>query len=388
VFGKNELSFITALLFSINPVNNQVSIWLNGKRYAIVAILILLAWAFKPYGIVFYLISPIWHYGGTPAALLYLFSPHKWILLLLLIPLIISYKTVIDKIGTRWERIPYGEIKRIRPKKLVILVKMFGYIFLHSLLPRKMAFYHMFMERFGFSKKDNDHCYSFNKDFWLGLPCILIVPVLIKLNWNNPLGFGLFWWVIFVFPWLQFPIGLTQAIAERTYYLPNIGLMYSLSWVLLKAPYGSYLITALFVYYLTKLWFYMPAYKDLEEFYRYSLFQFPDHFRARAHTAQRRLQEGRIFWALKETGEGLHLNPTDCTLNLLMAQCLMTVGMYQEASKYLKRAKQNSILGHEKYILKTINNLQGIIDNQLRGKTSQKIQPNEVVKVTPCETEE
>src|SRR5574343_247465 len=34
VFGKNDISFLTAVLFALNPVNNQASIWLSGRTYA------------------------------------------------------------------------------------------------------------------------------------------------------------------------------------------------------------------------------------------------------------------------------------------------------------------------------------------------------------------
>lgn len=385
-FGSNAISFMAALLFSVHPVNNQVSIWLNGKRYAIVAILILLAWTLRPYGIIFYLISAIWHYGGVPAALLYLFSPHRWILWLLLIPLIISYKTVLDKMGTRWERIPWGEIKVIKPRKIVILVKMFGYVFLHCLFPRRMSFYHMFMERFGFSKKDNEYWYSLNKDFWVGLPIIIGIPTLIVFNWDNPLGFGLFWWAIFVLPWMHFPLGLTQAVAERIYYLPNAGLCYAIAYVLQGYPY---VIAMLFVYYLTKLWFYMPAYKNLDEFYRYALFEFPNHFRARSHTIQRELQDRRAFWALKDAGVGLNYNPDDCTLNMLMAQSLMTVGAWEKSLEYLEKAKKNLIVGHEKHFLRVIKEFEDVIKLKLKGAdvsvSPKKFGVGDVVEIKPSQ---
>lgn len=381
--GKNDLSFITALLFSIHPVNNQVSIWLNGKRYSIVAMLILLSWAFKPQGIIFYLISPLWHFGGVPAVLLYLFSPHRWVLWLLLVPLIISYKTVLDKVGTRWERIPWGEVKIFKPRKFVILFKMFGYVFLHCLLPRRMSFYHMFMERFGFSDKDNKYWYSLNKDFWIGLPVTIGVVTLMIMNWNNPIGFGLFWWIIFMLPWLQFPISLTQAISERTYYLPLIGLCYALSYVLRGYPYITII---LFTYYLVKLWFYMPAYKNLEEFYRYALHEFPDHFRARGHIIQKELNEKRVFWALKDAGVGLGYTPHDCTLNMLMAKSLMALGAWHPALEYLKKAEENLVIGHEKHLTRIINNFRDIIKHHMAGtKKPGRIQPGDVVEIKPSQ---
>lgn len=375
--GKNNISFIAALLFSVHPANNQVSIWMNGKRFGVVTLLVLLMWGLKPYGLIFYVISPIWHYAALPA--IFLYHQYWWVWFLLITPLFF-YKKIINKIGSRWERIPPGEIKIIRPRKLITLTKMIGYHFLHCLLPRKMSFYHMFMERMGFSKEDNDYWYAYNKDFWIGLGVSLSLIVLIVFNWGNLLGFGLFWWLLFVLMWCQFPVGLTQAVAERNYYLPNVGLCYALAYLL-----PDYLLMALFIYYLTKLWFYMPCYKDLKEFYRYALFTFPEHFRARAHIVQRELQEHRLFWALRDAGIGLGHHPKDCTLNILMAQALMGIGAWLKAKEYLDRAKANLIPGQEEHFVGVINSFNNIIDNQIKkvGKPPKRIKPDEVIEIKP-----
>lgn len=384
--GSNTLSFITALLFSVHPVNNQVSIWLNGKRFAVTTILILLAWGFKPYGLIFYFISPIWHYAGLPLILLY--TEYWWIWCILIVP-IIFHRKIINKIGSRWERIPAGEIKRIRPRKLVLLVKMLGYHFLHCLLPRRMSFYHMFMERFGFSDEDNKYWYSFNKDFWIGLILTIVIIMLIIINWGNPIGFGLFWWLIFILPWCQCPTGITQAIAERNQYLPLVGLLYALCYALRSIPYPDLsltLIVALMTYYGTKLWYYMPAYRNVEEFYRYAIFEFPDHFRARAHVINRELQENRVFWALKDAGIGLRHNPKDCTLNVLMAQSLMAVGAWVKAKEYLEKAKANLIPGQEKHFLDAINQFTTIIDDQIKNPRPIKfVREGEPLEIKPSQ---
>lgn len=373
-FGKTPQSFIAALLFAVHPANNQVSVWMNGKRFGVTALLIVLAYGLKPYGIVFYILSPIWHASGLPALLL--FHEYGWVWLLLIVPLLF-YKKIINKIGSRWERIPYGEIKVIHPKKVIILIKMLGYHFCHCLLPRDMSFYHMFMERLGFSEEDNKKVYAFNKDFWVGLIVVLSLGMAMTLYWGTPIGLGLFWWVIFIVMWCQFPIGLTQAIAGRNYYLPNVGLCLALSHIL---PYE--LIIMLFTYYLTKLWFYMPAYKNLEEFYRYALFAFPNHFRARAHVIQRELQEGKVFWALRDCGIGLRHTPKDCTLNLLMAQSLMAVGAWGKAKEYLGKAKGCMVLGQEEHFTNVISMFNGLIDKQMSGQgVGKRLGPNEVIEI-------
>lgn len=36
-FGKDNLSFIASLLFAFNPTNNQGSVWISGRAYALAA---------------------------------------------------------------------------------------------------------------------------------------------------------------------------------------------------------------------------------------------------------------------------------------------------------------------------------------------------------------
>ena len=387
VFGRNEISFFTAVIFSIHPVTNQVSIWLNGKRYAVTSNLMLWMWYLQVVGLPLYFIGFIWHFGVLPGIFLFA-RTNPLIIWALPIMVLLGIKQIINRIGSRWERIPFGEIKQIRPRKAILAVKIFGYVTLHCLLPRRMAFYHLFMERYGFSEEDNKECYALNADFWRGVATILAVSIVMVMNWDNNIGFGLFWYCLFISPWLSFPIGFTQTIAERVVYLPLVGLVYALISTImgLSSIYHIPIIFALMGYYGAKMWSYMPAYRNLEEFYRFSLFEFPNHFRARAHVIQKYLQEQRVFYALKEAGEGLKLMPKDFTLNLLMAQSLMAIGAWSQAKEYLERADKLKIPGQEKYLQITINQHMTIIDDRLKGlPLPPQIRPDEKVDVELAE---
>lgn len=48
--GHNEVSFMAALLFSVNPTNNQGSVWISGRHYAWCAFFVLSAlWVIKSF---------------------------------------------------------------------------------------------------------------------------------------------------------------------------------------------------------------------------------------------------------------------------------------------------------------------------------------------------
>ena len=55
--GQNNISFIAAMLFAVNPSNNQASVWLSGKVYSVATSLILLGVWVKPLFPLFYLAS-------------------------------------------------------------------------------------------------------------------------------------------------------------------------------------------------------------------------------------------------------------------------------------------------------------------------------------------
>ena len=348
-FGKTPLAIFTALLFAIHPATTQVSCWLNGKRYAIMTMLVLAVWILKPVGIWLYVFIPIWQMGGIPAPFLYL-TTQWWYVPFFALPLLwFTRKYWVERIKGRLDFMPAGEYKRFTFRKLVNFVKMFGYYTLHCMFPRRLSFFHTFLESFGFSKEDNDKWYKLDWTFWRGIATMVVVFTSMIYFWGTPIGLGLYWYVIFIVMWLNFPVAICQSFSERACYLSIIGLTYAIVNAIALAPPTIRIIlyTALATYYITKLWYYIPAHKDIKTFYKYTFLEFPDHFRAYAHEAQRYLTQQKMFSALHYCTEGLSYRPKDCRLNVLMAQSLMGLGYFAQAREYLKRAESNMQAGEE-----------------------------------------
>ena len=233
-FGKTAASLMAAILFSIHPANNQVSIWMNGRRYGMGTLITLGIWAFKPFGIVLYPFASLWQANALLAPILYVLTP-SW-RAFVLIPLYFLFwkRKMWREFKGRFFTMANGDLKKFKWKKLIIAVKTYGYYFLHCLWPRRMGFYHFFLESYGFSKEDNDYWYSLNKDFYVGLAVILIVIPTMILNWGNMIGFGLFWFTLFILQWCHFPITALQAFADRYCYLPNVGVCLAVSAAVFK----------------------------------------------------------------------------------------------------------------------------------------------------------
>ena len=366
-FGESTQALLASLLFSVLPVNNQVSIWLNGKRYACNAILVLAMWYMKPLGWVFWLFTPLWNINAFMAPMLFLRTQWWWLAFTIPLFLLIGWNTIYKRWLGRIAMMPEGEIRTIAPRKLKLVPKAFGYYFWHCIFPRDMAFYHMLLSNFGHSEKDNKECYALDAQFWVGVVTLAGVLTTMALNWHNPLGLGLFWYLVFLAQYLHFPISVTQAIAERNTYIANIGLMWAVSYLCLTTPI---LFPILFTYYLTKLWNFMPAYKDLYNFYGYSLHTFPDHFRARAHRAKLHLEQKQYFFAVRECAIGLYHRPTDCRLNILMAQALINLGMFGDAEVRLKTVEDNLVIGQEQTYSGLVKQCRGHMDKTRKERST------------------
>jgi len=100
-FGSNIVSFYAALLYSVHPVNNQTAIWLNGRRYIVNVILVLLIWMFKPIGIVAYAVTPLFQIGAISAPLLYLFTDYWYVSVVLMLFPLLCNKYIISKFKSR-----------------------------------------------------------------------------------------------------------------------------------------------------------------------------------------------------------------------------------------------------------------------------------------------
>ena len=369
-FGCNQLSFFTAILFSVHPTTTQITCWLNGKRYGLSAVFVLGMWIALPLGLVLYPFAIWWHITALPAILLAVWEGHWKLLLWAIIPLWMSVKPLQYKFRTRFSRMPEGEIRRLRWRKLVLFVKSFSYYLTHSLLPVKMSFYHQYMETFGFSDADNAECYAYDTEFWSGLGVVCAYVASVVVTWGTPWSFGLLWWGGFGVMWFQFPISITQAFSERAIYTANIGLCYSLASLLTHfghVPYFMYL-----TYCAHTTYEYMPAYRDINEFYRYALHAFPGHHRASAHVAKRYLKSHQFAHAMVTASRALAHRKHDCMNNILMAQSLLALGLVDHVFKFLNIAAENLIPGQEGPLTATIKALEQAANKVMEGRVVEK----------------
>src|SRR3990167_9423919 len=166
-FGANQTAFIGALLYAVNPANNQATIWPGGRGYALPILSILLSMAIP-------ILSPVllyfcsWYTIGFLAPLVLIGS--KWWYLLALMPFIWflhgrKYTTAITK-KAKFESYTHDRTYDIH--KLTVYIKTFGFYFAYCLLPLKVTFYHNFLQSMAGSMR-HKAISVWDKYFWIGV---------------------------------------------------------------------------------------------------------------------------------------------------------------------------------------------------------------------------
>ena len=337
--GGRELGFWSALLFSSLPSNNQGSIWLTGRGYSMSTLLTVWGMVLLPLFPVLYFVSLYWSGAAVPVPLFFLTThPHFFFLLFPLL-LLLGWK----KIKREW----YGrfitateEMRGLTWRKLILVAKSYGYYFRWSLLPFKMGMYHSFLFTYGLTPEDNRECYKRDGYFWFGLLVFFTLLGMSIYHWSVGVQW-LWWFTLAILPWCNL-VMVHQAIAERYVYLPNVGLMGALAFFLLRLPYPySHLALAVVVTgYATRLWLYIPVYRNNLEYFKSNCANFPDLYNAYNNCGAEYLHANKVGAALDTWLEGIALRPGDFKLNLNSGIVLMMYGRWQDAVVCFDRAEK------------------------------------------------
>ena len=267
-FGRNNLSFLTAILFMINPVNTQGgSIWLSGKIYAVSTALALLMFWCPLLAPGFYYLVKFFSMNALFAPLAFIATP--WWFLSILPAVGIYFNRKILKIKSRAGT--NNEMRTFSPRKLIPFIKSFGYYFILCIVPWRLALYHSFLWGLGVNKKYNEQAYTPDLSFFVGLLLLTSTIWLTIVNWGTPLSFGLIWFTVNIVMWCNF-VTYQQQISERCVHTANVGLMLALASVIISNPI---LITIFITSYITRLWFIMPMYTNEFWHTHYSISEAP-----------------------------------------------------------------------------------------------------------------
>jgi len=331
-------SLIAAVLYLVNPVNNQTAVWLNGRRYALSLLAVLLAWNFWCLIPFMILVSAI-HVTGILFPLLFLWTP-LWpaILPLGVVAFIVGRRRIMSNIkGRKAEYKPGNENQVVRPQKLILYVKTVGYQFFHCLIPLKPGMYHDFLFYFSSTKEGTQEGYSFNFDFWKGLAVVGLLGYLIIVQHS----FWAFWFILFISQWCNI-YSVTMNVADRYCSLPNVGAMILVSQGinLLPNPYNVAIFCFLFALYIIK---YQPlffAYRNVENFFQYHINLHPCIINPRFFLSKLYLRAKDPWQAFAVVRQGQRYRPHDFKLLLRFIECMFALGKPTSAMKAVEVAEK------------------------------------------------
>lgn len=334
--GHVEIS----LLYLINPINNQTVLWLNGRRYALSILAVLVAWNF-------WLVSPLmvlfvaWlHVSAIALPLLFLFTKFWMVVpISILIAVIIGRKKVIGIIESRKEAYASKESFKFNPKKIILYIKTVGYHFINCVFPSKPAMYHDFLMYYGATEKGNKDAFALNADFWKG------VVVLLFLAFDH--SFYAFWFILFISQWCNI-YQVTMTASDRYCSLPNVGVMALLYKYAMMSPFGNEILIAFAVFYIVKYQPLFQAYRNVETFHHYHIAINPAIVNSRFFLSKIYLAKKDPFSAFGMIRQGMQYRPTDFKLLLGFIECLFALGKKQSAFKAMEFTEKHIPFGEEK----------------------------------------
>ena len=99
------------------------------------------------------------------------------------------------------------------------------------------------------------------------------------------------------------------------------------------------IITAIFTFYITKLFYYIPAYENMERHIDYNLQDHPDQFACWNWKGILEREKGRMFSAMYYWSIALRYQPTSFRVNYNMAILFKDLGYHDQAQKFFKDAE-------------------------------------------------
>lgn len=343
-FGASPVSFVAALLYSVNPVNNQGTIWPGGRGYAL-PIACILGTLACPLLAPVLLFACTWYTIGFLAPLALIGSGH-WYLLLWL-PMVWAFHGIkyVTAIKNKAKLESFEADKAVlKFYKAVIVIKTFGFYLTLCLIPFRITFYHNFLQSMAGSQMHKARS-IWDRYFWIGVLALgSMICYWTLVPWNS-ISWALLAFTVTILPFCNF-VRANQEIAERFCALPNVFLMYALAQVL--ALFNPIVAAAFFAFYATRTFYTLTMYKDEYFITELAIIEDPYawwawHCRAMKRWDTQSYKEAMILWVMARM-----LSPNEFKLLINLATVLRLMKNHAEADHFLKLAQENIVPGQEK----------------------------------------
>ena len=359
VFGRNEVSFWAATLYACNPINNQTSCWLNGRRYSLNTVFLLVMMLVPVSSIALYPFSLLLQTTAFFSPVL-LAASSPWYLLLMPIVSVIGWKELKEKCDTRSGVMPEGDLKTFKWTRLIVITKTFGFFFWKMIFPQACAMQYPDRIKWGQTEEGNRDAYSFNSSFIAGIWAFMSCIVLVLLLPSAYRQMAIFM-TLAILQWSAI-LPITQILSDRYCSLPNVFMMFFVAYLAHFA--GAFFIPIMIIliaYYIICLSSVMPMYKDLSAWYNYHLQRFPGLSWYRHNLISDLMNEGNKEEAFRVLVDGLYYDRTDFRLLMWGAVLSAVRGEVNTAEDFLDEATKNFYINKEEDQTKEIESLRSQI---------------------------
>ena len=340
-FGASWVSFVAAMLYSVNPVNNQGTIWPSGRGYVYPILFWLLATILPVHLAPLSLVASCWYTAGFLPPIAFIGS--QWWYLLGFMPVVwwLHSRKFGKAVSNKQSMETFDEDKIVHPKKLILRIKTFGFYLFLCIIPFRITFYHNFLQSSAGSMKHKN--YTLCRYFWIGLTAIATwVYFAITAPWS-PLIWAFLAFFIVIVPFCNI-VRANQEIAERFAAFPNVFLMYALAQLISAYPV---IVSAFLAFYATRTFYTLAMYKDEYFITEVAIIEDPHawwawHCRAMKRWDTQSYKEALILWVMAKI-----ISPKEFKVLMNIATCLRLLKNDAEADEYLRQAQENIVPGQE-----------------------------------------
>lgn len=342
-FGCSQTAYICSLLYTLNPINNQISMWRNGRRYQIVIIITLLI-MINPWFVTLYPLIPFLQVSGLPAIIIYLFSGINYyaisgtliaVFLLYLLNGRIGHDVITSFIKVRYHKIPKGERLALKPQKIIVAIKTLGFYIVNTIVPTTKYMYYSYLQFYDNTKEGTKDAYSINFNF-IWASSIILILVGYGVCKGGIVGWCVIMWFIFMLPWSNV-ITLTQTITDRYCSLPAVFLMYIVADIVAGNPT---LLTAFVLCYALANLHQLRMYRNVEEYLNFHVYNDPLSLDARIYWVVNLMHGKQWLDAWSLLSYGYRYFPDNYKINLLMAKICLSIKP-QQCEYFLSKAENN-----------------------------------------------
>lgn len=353
-FGSNEISFLASLLYALNPINNQISMWRNGRRYQVVIIISLII--INNWKLFFlYLAVPFLQVTAIPLPFVFIKNPLVALVSAMGITLFVVATWDRTSFGSffkhRFKKIPHGEKLRIKPQKFIVMVKTLGFYLINSIIPTTKFMYYDYLQLYDLTKEGTDEAYRINCDFVFKL-CLLLCFIGYGAYVRGFIGWCVYCWFIFTLPWSNI-ITITQTFTDRYCSLPAVFGMIVLANAIIDYPL---IITAILIVYAMVNILQMNMYREAESFLRFHTYYLPKSIDARSYWAVNLIANKDMLEAYSLLRYGYRHFPDNYKFNILLAK-ISSVIKPDQCHYFLDKSEKHMYINEVDRCTKEINHL-------------------------------